>query len=292
MSNKGISVVIATLGGPSLIDTINSINSGTLLPNEILVCIPKVFSKNVVKYLIYEKVFIIETEVSGQVAQRAIGFTKAKYDYVLQIDDDVILHSNCLEILFSTMSKNISNIAISPALYTLKTNLSIYRSSNSYFKKYIIKPIYYFLINGTKLYTPGTITSAGTQIGIDPSFYNLEIIPTEWLPGGCVLHHKINLLKYNFYPFTGKAYLEDLYHSFLLRQQSVKLFIVKSAVAKIVDPREEIIFDLNIFFRELYKDYKSRKYFIKLSNKSALQLHIFYVLEVFKILVFKIKKII
>jgi hypothetical protein len=290
MSNKGISVVIATLGSQSLIDTIYSLNSGTILPNEILICIPKSFSKNVISYLVYENVVLLETEVSGQVAQRAIGFTQAKYDYVLQIDDDVILNSNCLEILVSTMSNNISKIAISPELRTLTTNLSVYRSSDSYFKKFIIKPIYYFLINGTKLYSPGTITSAGTQIGIDASSYDLKLIPTEWLPGGCVLHYKFNLIKYNFYPNTGKAYLEDLYHSFLLRRESVQLFIVKTAIAKIVDPRDEIIFELNTFFRELYKDYKARKYFIKLSNKSILRLHMYYFLEVIKVLVLKFKK--
>lgn len=289
MNNKGISVVIATLGGASLNDTINSLNSGTLLPSEIIICIPKAFSKNVVAHLVYENVFVLETDISGQVAQRAIGFTHAKYEYVLQVDDDVLLQDSCLEILYNKMEDNIFNIAISPALYTLSTNLSVYRSSDNFFKKFILKPTYYFLINGIKLDAPGTITSAGTQIGIDPSLSTLDIIPTEWVPGGCVLHHKINLINYNFYPFEGKAYLEDLYHSFLLRRESIKLFIIKSAVANIVDPREEVIFNFKMYLKELYKDYRSRKYFIKLSNKSIFSLHIYYMLEVFKILVLKIK---
>ena len=291
MTNKGISVVIATLGGPTLFNTIFCLNTGTILPNEILICIPKKFSQNVISHLIYENVIILETEIFGQVAQRSIGFTQAKYDYVLQIDDDVILDPNCLKILFSKMNNNKSNIAISPALYALNTNLSVYRSSENWFKRFIFKPIYYFLINGIKLYTPGTITSAGTQIGIDPSLNNLDLIPTEWLPGGCVLHHKINLIKNNFYPFNGKAYLEDLYHSFLLRKQSVNLFIIKSAVAFIVDPRDEVIYQLKKYFIELYKDYNARKYFVKLSNKSILRLHIYYVLEVIKMLFLKIKNI-
>jgi len=37
----GVSVVIPTLGGPSLSDTITRVNEGTCVPDEVIVCIPE-----------------------------------------------------------------------------------------------------------------------------------------------------------------------------------------------------------------------------------------------------------
>ncbi len=289
MTNNGISVVIATLGNPTILDTINSLNSGTIFPDEILLCIPKSYSNNLISYSNIKNVKIIETEITGQVGQRAVGFLNAICDYVLQIDDDVVLEKNCLEILLLFMRKAQNSIAISPVLVTKNFNLSVYRSSRNFVKKYFFKPIYYFLINGTKLYRPGTVTSAGTQIGIDPFSYQIEMIPTEWLPGGCVLHNKKNLILYNFYPFEGKAYLEDLYHSYFLSLKSIKFFIIKSAVAKIVDPRDEIQYNLKKYFKELRKDYTARKYFIEMSKRNKLNLNIYYFLEILKIIILKMR---
>ena len=40
VENK-VSVVIPTLGGQCLVTTIQQLNSGTLIPDEILICIPE-----------------------------------------------------------------------------------------------------------------------------------------------------------------------------------------------------------------------------------------------------------
>ena len=68
-----LSVVIPTLGGESLGTTIAQLNRGTLVPREILVCIPEKEAPRV-QNLGLPGVGIIMTDVRGQVAQRAKGF--------------------------------------------------------------------------------------------------------------------------------------------------------------------------------------------------------------------------
>ena len=109
MLKKGISVIIATLGGKSVISTVNSINNGSIIPNEILICIPKEFIENAFINLQYDNVKIVETNEKGQVIQRIKGFNLAIYEYVLQIDDDVILSTIVNEITYYDEDCEIKN---------------------------------------------------------------------------------------------------------------------------------------------------------------------------------------
>ena len=68
-----LSVVIPTLGGESLGMTIAQLNRGTLVPREILVCIPEKEAPRV-QNLGLPGAGIILTDVRGQVAQHARGF--------------------------------------------------------------------------------------------------------------------------------------------------------------------------------------------------------------------------
>jgi hypothetical protein len=70
-----LSVVIPTLGGESLGTTISQLNRGTLVPREILVCIPEKEAPRV-QNLGLPGVGIILTDVRDQVAQRAEVFRK------------------------------------------------------------------------------------------------------------------------------------------------------------------------------------------------------------------------
>jgi hypothetical protein len=55
----------------------------------------------------------------------------------------------------------------------------------------------------------------------------------EWLAGGCILHRKENLITENYFPFSGKAYCEDLMHSILLRKNNIDLWITKNVVCEL-----------------------------------------------------------
>jgi GT2 family glycosyltransferase len=226
LTNIDISVVIATLGGESLKETIESLNNSTIVPKEILLCIPEGYTTNL-KHFSFSNLEILTTTVKGQVAQRAFGFQKAKCPFVLQLDDDIILDSYCLENLLETVISK-KNIAVGPKLFDHLTNkyhsfLIPDENNLKWFDK-----IFFYIANGKSGYQPGKISKSGINFGTPDNtsgFYNVD-----WLNGGCIMHRKENLLLTNFYPFSGKAYSEDLFHSKLLREDNV--ILVRSGKAK------------------------------------------------------------
>ena len=90
-----MTVVIATLGGDTLRETIETINRGSIVPEEILVCIPTNESDRVQNFS-YKNVKIFVTACRGQVAQRAIGFQNVSHNIVMQLDDDILLDEHCI----------------------------------------------------------------------------------------------------------------------------------------------------------------------------------------------------
>lgn len=216
-SSREISVVIPTLGGPSLAGTINRLNAGTLIPSEILVCIPD--SEPEVT-LSGDNVRVLRTPFRGQVAQRAFGFKEAKSPFVLQIDDDMDVAPGCVEALLAGLKGLAPQSAVSPALFLRDTGEYAY---SPYWDSRLIRArIELFLLNGPAGYEPGRISRAGYNF---PPRFDAGIQETQWLPGGCVLHRRENLVLESFYPWPGKAYAEDLFHSYTLRLRGIRLYV-------------------------------------------------------------------
>ena len=215
-----VSVVIPTLGGASLKHTIERLNSGYLIPKEILVCIPEAHSYKVVDYH-FENVKIVKTPFCGQVRQRAFGFSLVKYPFVLQLDDDLELDKACLVNLVKFLNSN-PDCSVSPSLLDkasgkMSSHLSKPSSSSGFLYR-----ILFWVINGNLGYLPGKISKAGVNIGFSNTIG--EPYEVEWLPGGCALHFKKHLITYDYYPYVGKAYAEDLLQSFLLKKNGIKLY--------------------------------------------------------------------
>ena len=266
-----LSVVIATLGGDTLSGTIEQLNRGTIVPAEILICIPEQESHSV-ENLVFRNVKIIRTVCRGQVAQRAFGFQLARYEFVLQLDDDLLVDKHCVEKLVNTLIFHGGKVAAAPALLQANTGLSCYHESES---RKLLK-IYYWLVNGVRGYEPGIITKAGTCIGVDPALTHKDIIEVEWVPGGCVMHHRNNLIFDNYYPFGGKAYCEDLIHSYYLNQKGIKLFVNTAArcyIVKVVNSKSPV----SGYLDALRADYIVRKHFVRLRDKSIVRMYFHYV---------------
>jgi hypothetical protein len=267
-----ISVVIATLGGNSLQDTIDSLNHSSIKPHEIIIAIPIGFEENVAN-IRGDNVQILYTQSKGQVSQRCEGFSACKYEFVLQCDDDILLAKNCIEELVLAFNETGNKSACAPSLFFVNSNKSVYEKK----KRGLLSNIYYALLNGREGYKEGIVTKAGTEIGVDTTKKtSKEIIPVEWLPGGLVLHRKENLILSNYYPHSGKAYSEDLYHSFELGIKGISLFLIKGAIAWIDDPRLMDLPSFSMFFRNLKKDFEARKYYIRMNNKSLMRSYFFY----------------
>ena len=264
-----ISVVIATLGTDLLNSTIKSINTGSLVPSEILICIPKEYYKNVENYN-YKNVRVIITHSKGQVAQRSEGFLASKYPLVLQLDDDIILNNDCLEQMANYLNHNEIKTAVCPMLYekiSKKYHLFLTQSKNSS----LIEKIIFFIINGKKGYEPGKISKSGVNMGL-PEFPKTWK-GVEWIPGACILHRKENLINYDYYPLKGKAYGEDLFHSQILINNGIKL--VRLGKAKCFVDFSSSKVSLLGLFKTYYFYFKSMREFNKIINVLSYRLFIY-----------------
>jgi hypothetical protein len=138
-----------------------------------------------------------------------------------------------------------------------------------------VSGLYYWLLNGSSGYRAGSVTRAGTDIGVYADPACAECVESEWLPGGCVLHRRANLVLDNFFPFPGKAFSEDLIHSFHLREKSVRLYVEIAAAAYITaDPPPHA--RSTQFWKSLWADYRSRRYYVELSRRSKLRMYWYY----------------
>jgi hypothetical protein len=273
ITSKSISVVIATLGGEILRKTIERLNCGSVIPNEILICIPSKYLERIA-WPLSPNTKIIQTECYGQVQQRIEGLKLANGQLVMQIDDDVFVHPDCLEILVNALNRD-SKWAVAPSFINSISGKSIYKLSP--INNFLFR-IYCLLMDGHIRYSAGKVLSSGIGLGVDFEVERSEIVKADWLAGGCILHHKNNLILKDYYPLKGKAYCEDLIHSYLLNKSGVDLFVSTKAIAEIIPNKS--IFDLNImdFFHHLKGEYCSRKYFQLLSKKSLWRMRLYYVI--------------
>lgn len=271
---QAVSVVIATSGGATLTDTIAGLNRGTVVPAEILVCVPEREASGMAP-LTFDNVRVVPTPCRGQVAQRAVGFQEAKHAFVMQLDDDMFVDTQCLERLLIVMGHS-RDFALAPSLVNVATGESVYKKPLSGTK---VGAIYYWLMNGRKGYRQGEIEKSGSPVGIDPAAHGREQYEVEWLAGGCVLHRRENLVLENFYPFSGKAFCEDIIHSFLLRQRKTRLIVVPQARCglELVSPSSN---DWPAFWKEIRGDFQARSYYMRLSGRNRGQMYIFYFLRV------------
>ena len=271
-AQEDVSVVIATLGGSCLVETIKQINLGSITPKEILICIPEDFVSLVPENL-GPNVRIIVTESKGQVPQRATGFSVAKSSFVMQLDDDMLVDPVCIERLLFAFKELGDTSTVSPSLIGKGTTISVYKEPNYS----LPRRLFYWLLNGAAGYTPGQVTMAGTCIGVDPDETDQLYFPVAWVPGGCVMHRKENLVLQNFFPFPGKAYSEDLIHSHFIKEKGVQLYICQEAVCYAdIDPPVQTL-HFRDFMKCLREDMRSRKYFLQLTGGRFFRMYMYYI---------------
>ena len=267
-----ISVVIPTIGDRDILPTIVSLNNSTLIPKEIIIVSLKA---NIHKHLNkkYKNVVFVKANKKGQVNQRIQGFKIAKSKFVMQLDDDITLHKSCLEVLTKNLCLN-NNYSVSPNLFENSSKRSIYDYKMNF------KKILFNIISGFSIFcTEGKIGLSGFESYPLVSDISPELVKSEWLVGGCIMHHKKNLIKEYFFDFEGKAYCEDLFHSIELRKKKIELYINKSAIAYLeLNEKPKKIKD---FVGENLRDLKIRKSFVKINDLSIFRMYIVYVLKFF-----------
>ena len=264
-----LTVVLATVGEPTIKQTIQSLFDSSIVPNKILLCIPKEKQKKLPCLDQFGKIIeIIPTNESGQVIQRIIGFRASDSKYTLQLDSDIILDKNCIKELISFLEIN-QQASVSPQTYDAKTfeHHSYLNPYSSKFSKLDLS-LLHFIANGRDGFKPGIISKCGENFGTIR-----EEGPTkcEWLPGCCVLHRNKNLVLENYFPFKGKAYSEDVLHSHILRMKGIDLYELPSAKALVHFPSSRQIKISKMALIQL-QVFRIKFYTAKIQGKSQLRL--------------------
>jgi glycosyltransferase involved in cell wall biosynthesis len=268
-----LSVVIPTLGGIELEDTIEALQNSSIRPMEILICIPN-SSELLAEIDLSDNIKIIRTKKKGQVYQRMIGFLAVKGELVLQIDDDIILVKDAIKRLVYCLDSLSGKAAISPNLLKQGTDQSAFsRNSNTISRRFSD-----WVLNGRSGYKPGVLSLSGVGFDLDFKDNTQANTESEWIAGTCILHQSQNLITQDFFPFSGKAYSEDLIHSILLRQNGVKLYVCNNAIAYVgATPYPDSLI-------EFYRQYQATKYAVNLQRKGFVRLNLFSSFRLIKIL--------
>tara|TARA_B100000035_G_scaffold315221_1_gene334514 strand:- start:271 stop:1134 length:864 start_codon:yes stop_codon:yes gene_type:complete len=270
MSSLKVSVVIPTLGEIILKDTLEHLNSGSIIPDEILLCIPKGYKLNF-DYSKFDNLEVVFTEKAGQVYQRIEGFKLAKNKFVLQMDSDLFLEKYCLENLLKTIQNNHKS-CVGPKLYNLKSNKYFSTCIPKDEKNFSLYDRFFFInINGSEGFKPGMISKSGEPMGV---MENGEFKNLDWLPGACILHQKENLILKDYYPFQGKAYAEDIYHSLELKKEGINLIRDKKAICH-VDLSSSQAKNIFLYLKIIYSSLNARKLYRKKTNSSNLRFYSF-----------------
>ena len=275
-----VSVVIPTLGGDCLTETIRKLNHGTCRPDEILICIPEEDACKL-KSLFFENIKILKTPFRGQVAQRAYGFERVSNELVLQLDDDILLKEDCLEKLV-TFIKNHPGSSVGPKFIDRNNGkyhsyLFIDKNSATFSQK-----LSFYILNGSKGCQPACLSKAGLYMGIPEK--PDDWLETGWLPGGCILHQKENLVLENYYPVPGKAYWEDIFHADYLREKGVLMHRLGAAECT-VDFSENKQINTSFFIREFLKVLKISNLYVQKNKISPIRITIFHFYNTFNLII-------
>lgn len=228
VSEIPVSVVIATLGGPTLMGTIAHLNAAEVRPAEILVCVPKdAWGERPLS--IVPNVRVVVLPFRGQVRQRAAGFREASQPYVLQLDDDLEFSGCTLELLLNELAELGPGHAIAPALVVRGSDGAFWKLPTGF--SGLLSAAVASLLRGARwgAVRMGTISRLGHNYGVDPNAMTSRRLRVDWLPGGCVLHHRPDLVTEDYFSLPGKAYAEDLIHSHLLAEAGVQLWVTRQA---------------------------------------------------------------
>jgi GT2 family glycosyltransferase len=266
-----LSVVIATLGGASLDGTLQRLNCGSVRPMEILVCIPEKEAAQI-KIALADNVTIIATSMMGQVAQRAEGLSRAKGSYVMQMDDDVYLEDGSLDRLLSSLQQMGRGNVVAP-LYKNPADNHFITQFHSGSKGWLPSVEARLLCSAPwGLQRMGKLTSLGIGYWVDPRYIQQDEFEVEWLPGGCVICAREDLVTDNYYPLAGKAYTEDVVHSIRWRERGCQLWVIVTASCYTE------IAPLVLNTREILSNFRARMYAASLLRGNRFRLSVWFVL--------------
>lgn len=251
MNLPSFDIVIPSVGEPSLYKLLDFIASSTIFPNRVIIVIRDIDSFSYDPTMYPYPISLLHSPARGQVNQRIFGFLNSRSSLVMQIDADCSFDSyflnNYITEFLRLESKCDSAIAVAPSFIDSKSRLMF--SNENRFSLY-----YRILLGMTGLLFPNkNLSKFGQNFPLNLSCNLIagssHTFCSDWLPGGCVLQRKNKLIVDNYYPFPGKAYAEDLFHSYLLFSNSVSLFVLYGI--SITTDMHPILHSYRDFFKSL-----------------------------------------
>lgn len=233
--------------------------------NVILIVPPKISKKIIESKKLPKDIKVIKSKIKGQVYQRQFGYKYCNSKLILHMDDDIFFDINSLQGLLKIFNNLPNHSCIAPFLrsnfvYAKNNLLSLLRNIFLYFD---FKP------------KPGTISLTSFPIPHNFSISSKQTKEVDWLPGGISLLRKEDCIKKNYFHFNGKAYCEDLIHSYLLKKENVHLYLCPIYEFS-TEIRSYRFLSNKQFFKYINDDFRIRNYYRKLTNKPIFPFFIAY----------------
>lgn len=276
-----ITVVIPSIGGGALVGTLEALNAGDSRPREIIVSLPNQNSLPL-EILKFSNVRVAYANLYGQVSQRCFGFRAATQPYVMQLDDDVLIDAYTIESMISYLGDLGRGHAIGLPYIDIKIDKPIYlngRGALGFFQNFFYTMAYFSSWGVAK---NGTVTKSTICFPVPHDINGKGLVSVDWLPGGCVIYKREDLILDNYYPLLGKAYCEDLLHSYLLKQKHISLWVADKLFCRIERP------PTRNSLSALYYELNARLYLNRVRKISFLFVIPWLFIEVLKIFIHKV----
>ena len=244
---------------------------------------PKVNIEDTYKLGFSKNINIINSQYIGQVNQRQYGLNFCETNLIIQMDDDIDFPINKIKNLLIEFKKLPKHSCLAPYLEIEFDNNLFFKISN------LLKNIFLYSEINPK---SGSVSRSSFPIPHLKRIKN-EVCFEEvsWLPGGILILSFEDIISENYFPFKGKAYCEDLIHSFLLKKKGIKLFLSNqiSFNTEIISYRS---LNLRSFRQLIFNDFKIRNYYRKLIKNNFISFIVAYIYIIVIYLTSRIKRII
>lgn len=274
-----LTIVIATLPRGYMYEWIEQIKGYIDFGYRVTIVIPPGFSKLPLKQLLPHSPHLkfLTSDRLGQVAQRTYGLSRVNTEFVMQMDDDIILDKRDVLKLVLQLKRLGDACCIAPRLAQFPSGKELQSHPDLKSSRGFIRYLLAILVYGARqlkvfeLY--GKTTRSGHGYGVPCRLELTSPLEVEWLPGGCILYRMKDAIVDNFYPFSGKAYAEDLIFSHLLKKQGTKLFYSNDVIA--MTPPAVESNDPRIIF-SFAKEHRARLAYVRMSRGNAYHLYLSY----------------
>ena len=272
LEKQSTSIVIASLGDDRILKTVDMLlkSAGEFIYEIIIVLPPKTPIKSLQSSLKSSKqVRIVSSEKKGQVSQRSLGLSMANGKFVMQLDDDVWVGKDVIPNLINILAKKGDKSVVAPICVDMKKKQQIIHRQKGPLE--VIRSIFYFLCGAKFGYRrEGQLTASALAFWIDINYTESDLVEVDWLPGAIALCHRRDLILNDYFPFEGRAFSEDLIHSYLWRRNGASLYVAT---------QNFVLMEHHLTKRsiaQLHQEFKVKLYLVNLMNGSKIGLCLWY----------------